>query len=774
MNSNLRPIVPLFLFIIVFMLINFACQPSRQSVKITEFSPVGEVQQSTNFTIAFSQEVVDDSLVNVWLDQTPISFNPPIPGKAQWIDRSKIRFYPDVLLQPATEYTAEISHRLVSPYGFSLAGERAFKFSTPQFTVNSASLNFEFVSAKEKEAKLLATIEFNYDVDPAEAMRFVAIQYKDGGQIPFKLITTSPGRIVELEAESVKRGEEEKEISLKISEGLKPIGGNLGLFGEFIKPIMMPKQQDLKVERLSPKIDWPKEWNIQIQFNMPVDFQSAGQYISIEPAVKYKMTSSHHYISLRGDFSLETTYQVNIRKGLRAIDGSELKRDFSSAVTFRKEEIPPQLGFVGDGFYLTKSGNLNIGLSTINLDKAIIEIDKVYVNNLIYLLNPNDLSSDDGYYWYDIQSLGKRLHESEITIQNIANEEVVTLINIQEYLKEERIGIFNITARQTDRRWNQASRWVLATDMGIVAKKAGNDLWVWVNSLTKLTPVANAEVKLISQNNQMLATKQTSAEGTVVFESYEQYGDALLPYLITVAAGSDFCFLELTRRQIATSDFEVDGAAFLEHGYEAFLYNERGVYRPGETAHLAGIVRGENMAVPTPFPVLFRVKGPDERILEEQRATLNEQGGENDEIGRTNFSVEEFVPDRMKVSLATDKDEYKPGETIEIDVEAMTLFGPPASGRRVQADIEIESFTFSPTKWTTFTFYDEKKSFEKIRTDLEDQVLDDKGRFQYTYDLPTDLDVPSALRGILSTTVLEPGGRGVSAYRSVIIHPYQA
>ena len=796
-NSNLRANVLLFLFIIIFMQINFACQRSRQSVKISEFSPVGEVQQSTNFTIVFSKEVVEDSLVNVWLDQAPISFNPAIPGKFQWIDHSKIRFYPDVQLQPSTQYSAEISPRLVSPFGFSLSGDRIFKFSTAQFRVNSASLNFEFSPAKDHEAKLLATIEFNYDVAPAEVIKFISIQYKDAGLIPFKLITTAPGRIVELEAEGVKRGEQEKEIFLKIAEGLKPIGGNVGLAGEFVKPITMPKQQDLKVERLSPKREAPKDWSIQIQFNMPVDLQSAGQFINIEPTVKYKITSSHHYISLRGDFQLGTTYQVVIRKGLRAVDGSELKRDFSSAVTFRAENIPPQLDFVGDGFYITKSGNLNIGLSTINLDKAIIEIDKVYVNNLIYLLNPNDLSGNQRYYWYDIQSLGTRVHESEITIQKIPNEEIVTPINIQDYLKDERMGIFNITARQTDRRWNQASKWVLATDMGIVAKKAGKDLWIWVNSLTKLTPVPNAEVKLISRNNQMLMNKQTNAEGIVVFESYAQNDKDLIPFLITVSAGNDFCFLELTRRQIATSDFEIGGAAFLEHGYEAFLYNERGVYRPGETAHLAGIVRGENMTVPTPFPVLFRVKGPDERILEEKRATLNEQGGvefsisipnyaktgkynamlligEKEELGRTSFNVEEFIPDRMKVTLATDKDEFTPGETINIDVEAMTLFGPPASDRRVQADIEIESFTFSPAKWKSFTFVDEKKSFEKIRADLGDQVLDSNGKFRYTYVLPKKFDVPSALRGILSSTVLEPGGRGVSAYRSVIIHPYQA
>jgi len=415
---------------------------------------------------------------------------------------------------------------------------------------------------------------------------------------------------------------------------------------------------------------------------------------------------------------------------------------------------------------------------------------------LVYLLNQNDLSGNRRYYWYDKKALGRQVRTEELVIQNVPNEEVVTPINIKDLLDDERRGIFNITARQTKRRWKRASKWVLATDMGIVAKKAGEDLWIWVNSLSSLEPIANAEIKLISRNNQTLITARTNEQGIAILKSYRRFQEEdFVPFLITAAFENDFSFLELTRRQIATSDFDVGGASYLQHGYQAFLYKERGVYRPGETAHLAGIVRDENMLAPAPFPVIFMVKGPDGKIIDEQRATLNDQGGvefsvaipdyamtgkytarlligEKEEIGRTDFNVEEFIPDRMKVKLATDRESYRAGETIAINVEALMLFGPSAAGRRVQADIEIEQFPFSPSAYKSFTFRDDKKSFAKIKKDLGDQTLDDSGKFQYRYQLPKNLDAPSSLRAVISATVLEPGGRGVSAYRGVIIHPY--
>ena len=66
---------------------------------------------------------------------------------------------------------------------------------------------------------------------------------------------------------------------------------------------------------------------------------------------------------------------------------------------------------------------------------------------------------------------------------------------------------------------------------------------------------------------------------------------------------------------IPTSDFEVDGKPYLSGGLEAFLYTERGIYRPGETVHLAAIVRGADQTVPPSFPSRFKVTGPDNKTV---------------------------------------------------------------------------------------------------------------------------------------------------------------
>ncbi|OQX95271.1 hypothetical protein B6I21_06290, partial [candidate division KSB1 bacterium 4572_119] len=693
------------------------------------------------------------------------------------------------------QYKAEILPGISKDYSYSLKGDRTYHFFTPKFKVNSASLSFEFLPETDETAKLHSTLEFNYEVDPQEAVKKISIAYKDGGKIPFKLLTTAKNSIFALEADGIKRSEGKREIQLIINSGLLPVGGNVGLERDFIKPIVMSEKQKLKIERVSAKRVGANRRHVRIQFNIPVDKQKASRFILVEPSLPFKIASSHHYLDLKGKFEIEKAYKITLRKGLRAIDGSSLEKEFSSTITFRKENIPPQIDFVGEGIFLTRSGKLNLGLSTININNAIIEIDKIFENNLVYLLNENNVTNNQRYSWYNLQALGKRVHESELTIQSIPNEEIVTPFNIEKFLKENKKGIFNVTARNSNERWIESSKWVMATDLGIIAKKAGDDLWVWLNSLTSLNPIPNAEIKLFSRNNQLLKTVKTNSEGIAFIQSYTQFDEEFTPYIITASKKDDLCFLELTKRQLSTSDFDVDGGAYLQHGYEAFLYSERGIYRPGETAHLAGIVRSENISVPASFPVILQIIGPDGKILNEQRAKLNDQGaaefavpipnytktgaysallkiGEKEEIGRTEFNVEEFVPDRMKVKLYTETDSYQAGDKIKIDVEAVTLFGPPASGRKVQANIEVEEFQFSPTKYKSFTFRDDKKSFSTQQYNLGDQTLNDNGKYQYTFDIPQKLESPSSLRGIISTTVLEPGGRGVSAYRGIVIHPY--
>ncbi len=773
------------------------CGARGPGVEVTDFQPDGEVERATNFTIVFSKDIVGDSLFSVPPGEAPVVFTPKIPGQFQWIGPDRLRFYPDVKLAPATRYTAEVLPRAVSPYGLVLKGERTFTFETPRLRLTSAYLTFEYNPATNKEAKLLATLEFNEQVAPDEVLRKVAIRYEDGQRIPFQVTMQGPSEVVTLEAPAVRRNQDERKIELHVEQGLVGVGGNLGLAEAYTRPATLPGQESLKVAQLSAVRESASSQFLKVRFNLPVPASGIGAFVAIEPAVEVQAGSTHDYLTLRGPFEPDQTYQVTIRQGLPAIDGTKLAQDYRTAVTFRSEPIPPQLDFVGDGFYLSRRGALNLGLSTVNLDKVTVEIDKIYANNLVQVLNAYSLAEPDGYYYWnaELETLGRQVYREEMVVPVEVNEEVVTPIPIARYLGERRTGIFKVTARKTDERWEQASRWVVATDLGLMAKEAGEDLWIWVNSLTTLGALENVEVTLYSRNNQALATARTGEDGVAVFKDYLAFQDEFVPYVVTASLGEDLSFIELTRRRLETSDFDVGGLPYLENGFEAFLYNERGVYRPGEKAHLGAIVRGPGGLVPQPFPVRLRVTGPDGKLLDEQRARLNGQGGaaftveapdytltgrytaallvgDNREIGRTAFSIEEFVPDRMKVRLETDRKVYRPGELVKIDVEGVTLFGPPAAGRRVQAKVEIEPLAFSPEGYRTYAFGDAERAFSKVEASLDETTLDDEGRVGFSYTIPNNLRPPAALRAVVEATVLEPGGRGVTAYSGAIVHPY--
>src|SRR5438270_155822 len=73
-------------------------------------------------------------------------------------------------------------------------------------------------------------------------------------------------------------------------------------------------------------------------------------------------------------------------------------------------------------------------------------------------------------------------------------------------------------------------------------------------------------------------------------------------------------------------NFDVGGKSYLRTAYEAFLYTERGGYRPGETLHLRAIVRGGDGSAPVPFPVRWQLRRPDQRDWKSEVVTLDGDG----------------------------------------------------------------------------------------------------------------------------------------------------
>src|SRR5262249_11568130 len=78
-------------------------------------------------------------------------------------------------------------------------------------------------------------------------------------------------------------------------------------------------------------------------------------------------------------------------------------------------------------------------------------------------------------------------------------------------------------------------------------------------------------------------------------------------------AATPLTWLDLRNTEWNLPDSPVAGKADLRGGYEAFVYSDRGVYRPGETVHWRAIVRGPAGATPPAFPIAWQIRRPDLR-----------------------------------------------------------------------------------------------------------------------------------------------------------------
>ncbi|MYB93260.1 alpha-2-macroglobulin family protein [Candidatus Poribacteria bacterium] len=767
---------------------------AKTRYSVNTFAPQGEVPQRTDFSITFSEGIVDKSRVGTEVPAEALRFTPAVQGTARWIAPDRIGFFLDAPLAPAAQYTVKLTSEINPSEVFQLTGQKEFKFATEPFAVQQTRMEFNTDESRE-HAIGFGTITFNYPVTTADLKAHLSIELDDGTEIPYQIQTnTVTARTITFETKQIKRSDLNQEIKVKIEKGFKCTGGEIGLEKANVTPVILRGRGTLGVTYSDVRESDGTPY-ISVSFNAPVLSDTLEPYLEVTPAVDYQVTSNYRNIRIHGNFKRRTTYTLKIRRGLTARNDAVLKGDYMTR--FKIPDIRPQLRFLDDGFFLARKGHLNLGLTTINVKRVKLDIEKVFANNLIYVSRLDRWSR-----WS--RNLGKPIHSEVLDIPPQLNEEVTTPVSLEDYLADKHVGIFKVVAQNADRQWDRAHQWVLVTDLGISAKRAGNNLYVWVKSIATGAAVPAARVQLISDNNQTLLSGTTNWAGFAEFtEVAEKTGD-FIPFMITVAKRDDLAFIQLDRHEIATADFEIAGPAYFQKGYEAFLYTSRGVYRPGETVQLAGIVRGPNQKTPEPLPTRIQILSPDGRIMRELRHQTNESGTcevkipipdyaltgnyiakmqiADRVVGSAQFQVEEFMPDRMKVAITVDKPSYKLGDELSIEVNAMNLFGPPAVGRKTQASCQLQAVPFvvsddalppgiDAAKWRSFVFGNTRQ-FESQRIELGEAKTDAEGKARYQFTVPATLKARSLLNGILTATVSEVGGRAVSASHRVVIHPY--
>ncbi len=729
------------------------------------------------------------------LARDPALIEPELRGVWQWQAVNVLRFVPSGRFAMATRYQIELSAtRIISPNQV-FKGDTRFTIVTDQFSVQRLSTYEEPLTDPSKHIILRGRVNFNYAVSPQELAKHLRLSDPLKGErdpIALTYDTTYPNRVIEFRSSPLAKQKKEREVTLFISSELSPSRGNVRLTSDFIKTVPIGSNENLTVRGFSA-VPGREDSVIRLRFSSPVDPDIARQYLQVKPHVDYRISAARNELTLSGKFQPGMAYEVTMGQGLPAIDESVLVD--SRKETLRFADLDPYVDFKHQGEFLSASGYRTVAIESTNVDRVAMTIDRVYRNNLFALFSfESYLYRHGGRYRRSMdRHLGDRIARETLRLGGGRNELISTPIQLDQYVKKEDPGLYRIGLVRPN-TYYASYRWLLITDLGIVAKKSGNEFLVWVSSFSKLSPISRARVNLVSDQQQVIASGNTGTDGIWRTGNLEETLEKHRPFMFTVHRGSDYSFLLLDRHTVSTAGLDVSGVTVSKAGYQAFLYGERDIYRPGETLKGLAIVRDKRLRVPLSMPVLIRHRDPQGR---ERSLSKLETDGDGlaefsldipayartghhklelvvaaDVVGSYRFQVEEFVPDRIKVEVSSAKEEYSVGEEVSCEVAGSYLFGAPARDLAVESRVWLRPTVFASRTHPEFVFHNPSRKLEAREVFTEKDRLDDSGKRAFTVSLPAGPRVPSSLEAVITARVQEQGGRGVTALKRVGIHPY--
>lgn len=508
---------------------------------------------------------------------------------------------------------------------------------------------------------------------------------------------------------------------------------------------------------------------------------------------------------------------VKVAAKVEAVGGYLAKDPTYSLLQMPK--YPRALAFLSEGALLSLNGEKQLGILGRGVPGAQVEISRLLPGQLHHLVDQNygnfarpEISN--GYF----DRLVERMQVKLSLDASDPSKTQYSHVDLAPYLNAEggRRGIFVIKLSSEDDPSQDTFdyyyddnptrdlRFVVVTDLGIIAKRSSNGSHdLFVQSISQGGPVAGAEVQILGRNGLPVASAYTDGSGQAHFAKLDELRREKTPLMYVVNYGNDQSFLPVATSQhrLDLSRFDIGGQ--YENGEPdrlgAYLFSDRGLYRPGETAHLGMIVRTANWSGQLQgLPVELDVRDPRGQSVLRQQLKLSASGFESldfhsseaapagtytatlslideDErrtaLGNVDFKVRDFEPDRMKVSATLAKAPVKgwiAPEQVEAKVKAMHLFGAPASGRRVTAEMTLSPAYAAFEQYADYRFRITNSLSDSSTEELAESQTDDNG--ETSLDLRLDRYAASTYRLSLLARVFEAeGGRNVAAQSSLMV-----
>ncbi len=562
-------------------------------LSVARWSPEGDVPLAPHLSVTFTHPMVAvTSLDALDAKAVPVTLSPLPEGKWRWVGTRTLMFEPVERLPMATEFTVTVPAATKSAVGTTLGKAQTWSFTTPAPRVQSSYPS----DGQPTRRQPLVFVEFDQRIDPVavaakvrlaagkakapmvrvarpdevaadETIRQLAAQAQQGRWLAFVPLAPLPSdtRVKVVigvgtpSAEGPRTTTEGQTFSFRTYGPMKITDHHCGYNG-----------------------DCPPQTPFEIEFSNPIDAERFDpSRVQVEPELPgftAEVYGDRMYVS--GRSKGRTTYAVTVSADIVDDFGQRLGED--RTLEFEVDEARPSLSMAGSGLtVLDPAAKGRVSVFTVNHAEFRLRAWVVQPKDWReYLEAAERLGSKPRAF----DPPGDRVIDEMVAVDNEADQRVETVVDLSKALHGG-LGHVVVEVRQAkpaDNRWatERAIAWVQSTRMGLQGHVDDERMLVWATALADGAPQPGVKVELLHVG----ARATTDARGLASLPL--AWGSA---QMIVARNGDDVAFLPES-----VWWWNAEGSWHTERRESStvwYVFDDRGLYRPGEKVHLKGWLR---------------------------------------------------------------------------------------------------------------------------------------------------------------------------------------
>ncbi len=435
----------------------------------------------------------------------------------------------------------------------------------------------------------------------------------------------------------------------------------------------------------------------------------------------------------------QTTYKVRVSGTLEDVNGRQLNKQVQSVV--RTKDKQQQLRFTSKGAQLSPALSDGLTIEAVNVDAVDIDFWKVKETQLAPFISRN--FSGNYYAINEINKMATLEYSARFDLNFEKNKRRKTTLPVDELSLINTPGVYIVVMKGAGSYpFEYQVSWFSVSNIGLQVHRYEHELVAFSHDLLSAKAVENVSFQSIDLDGQAIETISSDKNGFAKF-TVELHKIRLL----IAKKNNNFSVLNMQSPGLDLSDYQLVSRE--QRAMELFIYSERNLYRPGETATFNGLLRDHDGKLLNASDIKVQVVRPDSRIyqtfiwkgndeafytraieLPEQTMTgewhlLTELG--NGDKFTYSFKVEDFLPERMKLSLSSDAPVVGAVEKLSLKIQGDYLYGAPTAKNRIEGTSIVRQTRTLFDKWDEYIFGgDNYQDFDQT-IEWPSQILNDNG-----------------------------------------------